>query len=98
MLLILRSTALSCASTAASPVVDGPVTDVPSAPGRVDATREVDPAPVEGEPVELAVPALLVPGGETVFEALPAPLGSLSELFRQPALGGPEGPPRSVDF
>ena len=97
MLLILP-TARSCASTAASPVVDGPVTVVPRAAGRVDATPEVDPAAVEGEPVEVAVPALLVPGGETVFEALPAPLGSLRELFKPPALPGPDGTPLTAEF
>jgi hypothetical protein len=90
MLLILRSTARSCASTAASPVLDGPVIDVPPT-GWVDELPEM--APVVTEPVEFAVPPLLVPGGEAVFEALPAPLGSLSELLRPPALAGPEGTP-----
>jgi hypothetical protein len=93
MLLILRSTARSCASTAASPVRDGPVTDVPPT-GRADELPET--APVVTEPVEFAVPALLVPGGEAVFEALPAPLGSLSELLRPPALAGPEGTPLTL--
>jgi hypothetical protein len=90
MLLILRSTARSCASTAALPVLDGPVTEAPPT-GRADELPET--APVVAEPVEFAVPALLVPDGETVFEALPAPLGSLSELLRPPALAGPDGTP-----
>jgi hypothetical protein len=94
MLLILRSTARSCASTAASPVLDGPVIEVPPT-GRDDELP--DTAPVVTEPVELAVPALLVPGGDAVFEALPAPLGSLSELLRPPALAGPEGTPLTPD-
>jgi hypothetical protein len=74
-------------------VVDGPVTDVPPAGARVDATPVVDPAPPAGVPEEFAVPALLVPGGVTVFEGLPAPLGSLSELLRPPTLAGPDGTP-----
>jgi ribonuclease E len=93
MLLILRSTARFWASIAASPVLFGPVTEMPPAAGLVDAVPEVDPDLVVAEPDEFAVPALLVPGGETVFEALPAPLGSLSELLRPPALAGPDGTP-----
>lgn len=93
MLLILRSTARSWASTATSPVLDGPVTEVPPT-GREDELRET--APVVTEPVELAVPALLVPGGEAILAALPAPLGSLSELLRPPALAGPEGTPLTL--
>lgn len=90
MLLILRSTARFCASTAAFPVLDGLVVEVPPT-RRADELPET--APVVTEPVEFAVPALLVPGGDTVFEALPAPLGSLSELLRPPTLAGPEGTP-----
>jgi hypothetical protein len=63
----------------------------------VDAAPEVDSDLVETEPDAFAVPALLVPGGETVFEALPAPLGSLSELLRPPALPGPDGTPLTPD-
>src|SRR4051794_29966384 len=90
MLLILRSTARSCASTAASPVLNGPVTEVPPT-GRVDDVPEA--RPVVTEPVEFEVPALLVPGGVTVFEGLPAPLGSFSELLKPPTLPGPDGTP-----
>jgi hypothetical protein len=47
------------------------------------------------DPEELAVPALLVPGagGTATLAELPAPLGSLPELFRPPALAGPDGTP-----
>jgi hypothetical protein len=46
-------------------------------------------------PEDCAVPELLVPGlgGEAILDELPAPLGSLSELLRPPALAGPEGTP-----
>src|SRR5712672_2731188 len=49
----------------------------------------------DGNPDELAVPALLVPGGggEATFAELPAPLGSLLELLSPPALAGPDGTP-----
>src|SRR5437899_667063 len=49
----------------------------------------------DGNPDELAVPALLVPGGggEATFAELPAPLGSLPELLRPPTLAGPDGTP-----
>src|SRR6267143_4931964 len=49
----------------------------------------------DGNPDELAVPALLVPGGggEASFAELPAPLGSLPELLRPPTLAGPDGTP-----
>src|SRR5260221_10846112 len=94
MLLSLRSICLSSASIAASLLVDGPVTSVP--PGADLADPVVTPAPeFAGEPDELAVPALLVPGagGIASFEEFPAPLGSLPELFRPPALAGPDGTP-----
>jgi hypothetical protein len=69
-----------------TPVVFAPagVVDPPDV-GPVDA--------VEAEPDELAVPAELVPGAVGTFEAFPAPLGSLSELFSPPALAGPLGTP-----
>jgi hypothetical protein len=94
MLLSLRSICLSSASIAASLLVDGPVTSVP--PGADLADPVVTPAPeFAGEPDELAVPELLVPGagGMACFEEFPAPLGSLAELFRPPALAGPDGTP-----
>src|SRR5712672_3924637 len=49
----------------------------------------------DGNPDELAVPALLVPGGggEASFAELPAPLGSLPELLSPPAPAGPDGTP-----
>jgi len=60
------------------------------------ADRSLDLAEpvVADDPDELAVPALLVPGGgAAIFAALPAPLGSLPELLRPPALAGPDGTP-----
>ena len=41
----------------------------------------------------LAIPTLLVPGASGAFAELPAPLGSLPELFRPPTLTGPLGTP-----
>ena len=78
MLFSLRSIALSSASIAASLFVL-------AEPVVMD----------DGNPDELAVPALLVPGGggEASFAELPAPLGSLPELLRPPALAGPDGTP-----
>jgi hypothetical protein len=49
----------------------------------------VDP----GDPVEFAVPKVLVPGVVAAFWALPAPLGSLTELLRPPTFAGPLGTP-----
>jgi hypothetical protein len=100
MLFNLRSTALFSASMAASPGVLGPVAAVP--PGADRAEPVVTPAAEfeaasdpAGEPDELAVPALLVPGagGEASLAELPAPLGSLPELLSPPALAGPDGTP-----
>lgn len=55
----------------------------------------MDDPVVAGEPDELAVPAVLVPGGsgEPILAELPAPLGSLPEAFRPPTLAGPVGTP-----
>src|ERR1700676_2374984 len=94
MLFSLRSITLFSASTATSPLCDGPVAAVP--PGAAPAEPVVlDDPVVADDPEELAVPTLLVPGGggETTLAELPAPLGSLPELFRPPALAGPDGTP-----
>jgi hypothetical protein len=94
MLLILRSIDLVSSSIAASSLVLGPVPSAPPGAGRADPV--VTPEPVlTPEPVEFAVPALLVPGagGDASFDELPAPLGSLPELFNPPALAGPDGTP-----
>jgi hypothetical protein len=100
MLFSLRSTTLFSAAIAASPLCDGPVASIP--PGADRAEPVVTPAPlaadaplVADDPDELAVPALLVPGegGDASFDELPAPLGSLPELLRPPALAGPDGTP-----
>jgi hypothetical protein len=97
----LRSIALSSALIAASPLVvaasplaDGSAPETPPAAGRAEPVVTDDPAVPEA-PDELAVPALLVPGGggEATFAELPAPLGSLPELLRPPALAGPDGTP-----
>jgi hypothetical protein len=94
MLFNLRSTALSSASIAASPLVDGPVTETPPVFDLAEPVVADDPLPAD-DPDELAVPALLVPGGggEATFAELPAPLGSLPELLRPPTLAGPDGTP-----
>jgi hypothetical protein len=83
MLFSLRSIALSSASIAASSLV-------------FFADPVVTPAP---GPDELAVPALLVPGGggEACLDKLPAPLGSLPELFSPPEFAGPDGTPLTPD-
>ena len=93
MLFSLRSITLFSASTATSPLCDGPVAAVPPGAARAEPVVIDDPV-VADDPEELAVPALLVPGGgETTLAELPAPLGSLPELLRPPALAGPDGTP-----
>jgi hypothetical protein len=91
MLFSLRSIALFSCSIAASPLVCGSVASVPPTPARLPA----EPVVVEDDPDELAVPALLVPGGggDATLAELPAPLGSLPELLSPPALAGPDGTP-----
>src|ERR1700688_1684467 len=95
MLFSLRSMSLSSLSSAVSPLVCGPVAAVPPVPTLPPAEPVVIDEPAADEPDELAVPALLVPGGgsETTLPEFPAPLGSLPELFRPPALAGPGGTP-----
>jgi len=93
MLFSLRSTSLFSASIAASSAVDP--RDAESRPA-FDLAEPVvvDDPDAAGDPDELAVPALLVPGGgEAIFAELPAPLGSLPELLRPPTLAGPDGTP-----
>jgi hypothetical protein len=45
------------------------------------------------DPPEVAVPNVFVPGDVGTFADLPAPLGSLAELFGPPTLAGPLGTP-----
>jgi len=53
-----------------------------------------DRNPVPGAALGLfAVPVVAEPGVVGTLDELPAPLGSLAELFRPPALAGPEGTP-----
>lgn len=94
MLFSLLSIALPSASIATSELADGPVAEVPPAAGLADPVVVEDPV-VAGDPEELAVAALLVPGagGAATFAELPAPLGSLPELLRPPAFAGPDGTP-----
>jgi len=94
MLFSLRSIALFSASTAASPLVDGPGAELSPAAGLAEPVVMDDPD-VPGDPDELAVPALLVPGGggDATLAELPAPLESLPELLSPPALAGPDGAP-----
>ena len=105
MLLIFLSTLESSAASAlitSSPGIAGPGVTVPSMrppvapPARLFAVPtgpagppEVPPDDVD--PVELAVPAELVPGG-FILAALPAPLGSLTELLSPPTFPGPVTP------
>jgi hypothetical protein len=89
---IFASTLEFSAAIAASPGIDGPGVTVPSirpplAPARLPPTPTVP-----GDPVEFAVPSVLVPGALALAE-LPAPLGSLTELFEPPTLPGPGGTP-----
>jgi hypothetical protein len=94
MLLILRSTVLSSGLIAILPFAFGPVAAVPPGVDPAEPVVVEDPAR-PGDPDELAVPALLVPGagGWVSFTELPAPVGSLTELFKPPALAGPDGTP-----
>jgi hypothetical protein len=89
-----RSTDLVSASIATSGLTDGSLAEGPSAPNLADPVVMEDPV-VAGDPDELAVPALLMPGAEgaAIFAELPAPLGSLPELLSPPALAGPDGTP-----
>jgi hypothetical protein len=91
MLFSLRSIALFSCSIAASPLVCGSAVAEPPTPARLPA----EPVVVEDGPDELAVPALLVPGGggDATLAELPAPLGSLPELLSPPTLAGPDGTP-----
>jgi hypothetical protein len=65
-------------------------------PGGAELSRSLL---VDGDPVLvaapgfLAVPVVSVPGLVGTLAELPAPLGSLPELFRPPALAGPDGVP-----
>lgn len=94
MLFSLRSTSLSSLSIATSPFSCGPVAAVPPGAGLAEPVVMEDPD-VADDPDELAAPAVLVPGGGGIatFAELPAPLGSLPELFRPPTLPGPDGTP-----
>src|ERR1051326_4761117 len=100
MFFIFRSTFEFSSLISMSPGIDGPGVTVPSMrPLRAVALPVVIErlAPVAGDPVELAVPNLLVPGASVVLAEFPAPLGSLRELFRPPALAGPDGTPLMPD-
>jgi hypothetical protein len=81
----------------AGPVVTVPSMRPPTAPpaGLPAVPTVVEPCgapPADVDPEELAVPAELVPGILEAFAAFPAPLGSLPELLRPPALPGPVTP------
>jgi hypothetical protein len=65
-----------------------------AAPVDGDAVPLVEPVlELPAEPDEFAVPRPFVPGALGVFVELPAPLGSLAELFSPPAFAGPLGTP-----
>ena len=102
ILFTFLSTFASSARMAASPAMAGPCVVVPSMRTALEAPVELPPAvpfapvaPVlpEPEPLEFAVPKLLVPGAFGDLAELPAPLGSLPALFSPPALPGPFGMP-----
>src|SRR3954454_16189411 len=100
MLFTLASTFAFSELNAASPGTWGPGLVTPSMrpPARA---RLADPFaaptvplaapfdPAAADPVELAVPAALVPGAVGTFAELPTPLGSLTALFSPPALAEP---------
>jgi hypothetical protein len=69
----------SSAFISTSPGIEGPGVTVPSI--RLPPIPVVDPPTALGDPVALAVPNVLVPGG------------SFAELLRPPALAGPLGTP-----
>lgn len=91
MLFIFASTFESSAFMSRSPGIEGPGVTVPSI--RLPLIPVVDPPTALGDPVALAVPNVLVPGGAGTFWALPAPLGSFAELLRPPTFAGPLGTP-----
>ena len=109
MLLTFASTLASSDLIAASPGISGPGLVTPSirplapAPARLFAIplEPTVPPPLPDPdgpeaaeaPDELAVPAAFVPGAVGTFAALPAPLGSLPELFNPPTLAEPFGTP-----
>jgi hypothetical protein len=95
MLLTFLSTTLFSSLMAASPELFGPVTSTPAEPARPTVVEPADAlldVPVDA-PEELAVPSELVPGAVGILAEFPAPLGSLAELLRPPALAGPLGTP-----
>jgi hypothetical protein len=96
MLFSLRSIVLFSRSIATSPLVCGSAVAALSTPALLLAEPVVmDDPVVPDDPDELAVPALLVPGGggDATLAELPAPLGSLPELLSPPAWAGPDGTP-----
>jgi hypothetical protein len=104
MFFTFSSTFEFSALISASPGIEGPGVTVPSIrpllvpPALLPAVPVVmEPrAPVlllPVDPEEFAVPAALVPGASGIFAELPAPLGSLAELFGPPTLAGPLGTP-----
>jgi hypothetical protein len=69
-----------------------PPAGLAAVPTVVEPFGPADVPPVDADPEELAVPAELVPGVLDSLAALPAPLGSLPELFSPPTLPGPVTP------
>src|SRR5450756_1104869 len=88
MLFNLRSIVLFSASTATSPLCCGPVAAVPPGVAPTEPVVVVDP----DDPEELAVPALLVPGGggeATLAGPDGTPLTAAVPAPAEPALGEP---------
>jgi hypothetical protein len=99
MLLIFSSTFESgefSLRIVSAPCSEGPFVVVPSMRPPfalpVPDLPTVADAPRADDPVELAVPSVLVPGAVGNFEEFLAPLGSSPELLR-PVFAGPGGMP-----
>ena len=92
MLLIFRSTALSCGSIETSFRAFGPVSAAPAAGERLPPPVP-DVAPEDCAVPALLVPTLLLPVIDGAVAALPAPLGSFAVLLMPPEFAGPAGTP-----
>jgi hypothetical protein len=93
MLFIFASIFGSSARISASPGIDGPGVAVPSMrlPRDAPVVEPARPA-LDPDPVEIAVPAVLVPGAVGFAELL-APPGLFAELLRPVVFGEPAGAP-----
>jgi hypothetical protein len=90
-MLSFRSSSLSCVRTAARAAAERRELDLAWRGPRVTTIPGFDEArpAAGGNPDGIADPAGLEAGGGIGLGALPAPLGSLTDLLRPPALPGP---------